>query len=195
MAVQYSSSYNAKLPSGLALGMPAERLSAPVAIAPLTLESLQQGLGSRLLNASRTSIDQFRLAGIKNDQPVLLVGHHKLPKTGLDSLDNAIEKVIGVAGYVPQATQDALTNALRWGLAVGCSVSAATAAGFILLAGKQIEEKTVPGFRRVVTVGYGAMAGLAIGLGGFIYSLLQNLRDVHLHLTKDPSVFKPKKGS
>lgn len=193
MAIQATSPYNFNRLSGLPPGagfLASSNLAPPT---PPNWDALQRSLGSDLLNASRTPIDASRLAGLKNDESVMLVGQHKLPKTGYPALDNGIEKVAGVTGYVPQAAMDALTKGLRWGSFGGVGVSAGIAALLVLLKVLGHDAKAVPGFKLVLTAACGAAAGLTLGMGAFAYSLLDNLRDVHFHLTKDPSELKPKK--
>lgn len=167
-------------------------LMAPKSVS-VTLDTLQRSLGNDLLNASRAPIDVTRLGGLGNDEAVSLKGQRHLLKTRIPLIDRWVEKTAELADYLPQATQDALTHALRSGLLGGGSVSAATAASFLLIKLCKIEEKSLPGFRFMATTAYGAGAGLAIGLGSFIYSLVMNLCQVHLHLKRDPAEQKIRK--
>ena len=194
MAIQGSTSYpygfSPGPPGGFAMGQ--QTVANSQNAISVTLDTLQRGMGSTFLNTSRSSIDIGRLAGLKNDDAVSLQGQRHLLKTRISPGDRWVEKTAEWADYVPQATQDALTNALRWGLLGGASVSAGTATTFLLLNLCKIEEKTPPGFRRMATMIYGACSGLGIGVGGFIYSLLMNLCEVRMHLNRDPAEQKLK---
>jgi hypothetical protein len=152
--------------------------------APLTMDVLQRSLGNRLLNASRIPVDEFRLQGLQDGDTVFLEGERKPPKTGNPYLDRLAEKSLDMMEYIPQATEDATSNGLKWGLVVGTGVTAATALGLLLLKRQKMLEESSRALKVMIPLGFGAVASAVTSVGAFLYSFLQNFLDFHRHQAK-----------
>jgi len=152
--------------------------------APLTLDVLQGSLGGGLLNASRTPIDQFRTYGAKSDEPVVLVGQRNIPQTGYPALDRAINKFADSTDYIPQATEDAITNSLKWGLGASAGTCAATGLLLMLLHKGKILQPASRQLMGIIPIAFGAIVGTMTAIGAFSYSFFQNFRDFHRHMAK-----------
>lgn len=167
-----------------------QTIQATACAAPLNLNLIQRDLGRDLLNASRTAIDPMRIQGLSNDEAVFLQGQRNLPKTGSPRFDRGVDKLMDAADYIPQATEDAMTTALRWGFVSGAGVgSLTTLAGLALLLLSRGKEKPllVESSRKLkaaIPIAYGFATGTLAALGGFCYSFIQNFRDFHRHMAK-----------
>lgn len=159
---------------------------------PMSLDLIQRGVGNGVRSTSRVKIDQFHLAGLHEDQSVPLVGQRKTRETGMPWADRLLGKLGAIADYTPQALEDASVFSFLAGVVGGSLTAVATVLGLGLLKGWGELEKSSLGHRSMLVAGCGLTVGALSAVGGFCYSLIQNIRDVHLHFAKN-SEQKPKK--
>lgn len=159
---------------------------------PMSLDLIQRSVGNGVRSTSRAKIDQFHLAGLHEDQSVPLIGQRKQRETGIPWVDRLLGKAGAIADYTPQALQDASVISCLAGLVGGSLTAGITVLCLGLLKTSGTWVKSSVGHKSMLIAGCGITVGALSAVGGFCYSLIQNLRDVQLHFAKN-SESKPKK--
>lgn len=167
----------AGLPSLTSIPRPAPQDSAGVQGASASgMDAVRQEMAGVVLNTSRTRLDPKYLAGLQDGEPAL-DREIRLPKTGIQPLDQALSKAGDVSLYALQGTSVLLADTWR-GILVG-----ATGGGLLGLLGGGLSKLAQKSWSLKATLPIGMLIGGSIGtFGGGMTAFVRSSVELAKHV-------------